>query len=190
MRSSTCTIFLSLLAQIQLVYSFAPKNTHAITSLRRTTEQSSSVGMVPLDDVSVIYSASNFISTISADIDNIPQDNFAQVFAGGIFVMFGGVLSTVIVGFLLESGNSYASVVADSYAQGGNEEFWESLSPEDQEKTKELMEKLRKSKEGGDSGGDIVEKVPVAAISSDASSDDASPKNKTNEEISMFSDYD
>jgi len=89
----------------------------------------------------------------------------------------------LIVGFLLENGNSYASVVADSYAQGGDEEFWESLSPEDQEKTRELMGKLRKSKEGkkvdgGDDGvkSKIPETSPALAI------------NK--EEISMFSDYD
>ena len=97
--------------------------------MRFQTEQK----MMPLTDL-VTDSASTFISTISADIDNIPDNEFGKIFAGGIVVMFGGVFSALIVGFLLESGNSYAGIVADSYAQGGDEEFWESLSPEDQKK--------------------------------------------------------
>lgn len=95
--------------------------------------------------------------------------------------MFGGVFSALMVGFLLENGNSYASVVADSYAQGGDEEFWESLSPEDAEKTRELMGKLRKSKEGKKVDGHdvITSETPNAAPALAVS----------NEEISIFSDY-
>ena len=185
MRSSIFnTLLLLVLNQIN---AFAPKNIDAITRQRATTP--SAMNMVPLDDMSAIHSASNFISTISADIDNIPDDNFAQVFAGGIAVMIGGVLSTVMVGFLLESGNSYASVVADSYAQGGDEEFWESLSPEDQEKTRELMEKLRKSKEGKGEGADAGESPAVPVPSPAASVDEPSKGAEKKEAISMFSDY-
>jgi len=104
-------------------------------------------------------------------------------------VMFGGVLSTVIVGFLLESGNSYASVVADSYAQGGDEAFWESLSPEDQVKGKQMLEKLRKSKEGKGKGGDVDVPV-VSAITSDPTSTASPDKGEKKEAVSMFSDYD
>jgi len=137
--------------------------------------------MLPIDDLSTsLSSASIYLSTIDADIAKISNEDFAAVFTGGIVVMFGGVFSALIVGFLLENGNSYASVVADSYVQGGDEEFWESLSPEDAEKTRELMGKLRKSKEGNkapDSGvtSDIPKATPALAVS--------------NEEMSMFSDY-
>jgi hypothetical protein len=194
MRSPiSSALLLSLLAQIRWANSFAPapNNINVITS-KTTMKSSSSMNMIPLEDVSAISSASNFISTISADIDNIPQDNFAQVFAGGIAVMIGGVLSTVMVGFLLESGNSYASVVADSYVQGGDEEFWESLSPEDQVKTRELMEKLRQSKEQGKGNGDKGSSdlnASEPASSSETAKDASSKGGQKKEEISMFSDY-
>ena len=60
-----------------------------------------------------LTSASTFLSTIDADIANISNDQFGLVFAGGITVMFGGIVSVLMVGFLLENSNSYASVVAD-----------------------------------------------------------------------------
>ena len=130
--------------------------------------------------LSSLSSTSSYISTISADIDNISDDNFAIVFAGGIAVMIGGVLSTLIVGFLLESGNSYASVVADSYAQGGDEDFWESLSPEDQVKTKELLAKLKESKSGAGKDSSSVE-IPLST--------ETVPAKAEKKELSMFSDY-
>lgn len=104
--------------------------------------------------------------------------------------MIGGVLSTVIVGFLLESGNSYASVVADSYAQGGDEEFWESLSPEDQVKTRELMEKLRQSKEGN-KGNANKDEITGATTTAPKPAADSAPETtgEKKEEVSMFSDY-
>ena len=50
-------------------------------------------------------------------------------------VMFGGVLSAVIVGFLLEKGDLYASIAAESYLQSAeDEEFWKGLSQEEQGK--------------------------------------------------------
>jgi len=139
--------------------------------------------MLPIDDLSTsLSSASIYLSTIDADIAKISNEDFAAVFTGGIVVMFGGVFSALIVGFLLENGNSYASVVADSYAQGGDEKFWESLSPEDAEKTRELMGKLRKSKEGNTVNGredGVTSEIPKAAPALAVS----------NEEISIFSDY-
>lgn len=124
--------------------------------------------------------------------------------------MIGGIFSALMVGFLLESSNSYANVVADSYAQGGDEEFWESLSPEDQVKAKELIAKLRASKEGKayDGVGNDVDggvdgslsssqakgdgSVGGAQIESNASGKDkvAVVEEKKKEAVSMFSDYD
>ena len=178
-------------------------------------QSSTATNMVLLDDTavtattSIFQSTSTFLSTISADIDNIPQDEFGKVFAGGIVVMIGGVFSALMVGFLLESGNSYASVVADSYAQGGDEEFWDSLSPEDQVKARELIAKLKASK------GESVEDINIGAAavtgsgvivedgngnsSSDVtgkkSSEVDAGKQKQSEKkadaaVSMFSDYD
>lgn len=121
--------------------------------------------------------------------------------------MIGGVLSTLFVGFLLERGNSYASVVAESYAQGGDEEFWKSLSPEDQEKAREMLDKLRESKEkkngvGGDNGVGVGEK-DLSWTSSAVGGDDVmtgatgeekkrdeKDKGKKEAAVSMFSDYD
>jgi hypothetical protein len=153
---------------------------------------------------SLSSSSSQIISTVSSDIDSIPTDDFGTVFAGGIAVMIGGVISTLMVGFLLERGDSYASVVAESYAQGGDEEFWKSLSPEDQEKAREMLEKLRQSKEGANavgkdegksvlsaSGGESMTEATAAAVE-EKSQDKKSDKNEKSkkEAISMFSDYD
>ena len=62
---------------------------------------------------SPIVSTSTLLSTIDADIANISNDQFGLVFAGGITVMVGGLVSVLLVGFLLENSNSYASIVAD-----------------------------------------------------------------------------
>ncbi len=152
--------------------------------------------------IQALHSTSTYLSTISADIDNIPQDEFAKVFAGGIVVMIGGVFSAVMVGFLLESNNSYASVVADSYAQGGDEEFWDSLSPEDQVKAKELIKKLKASKGevvdedvivvgGGASGASVDVDVDVEKKSSlDGVVEQKQNEKKADAAVSMFSDYD
>mmetsp|Transcript_15468 Transcript_15468/g.17676 ORF Transcript_15468/g.17676 Transcript_15468/m.17676 type:complete len:230 (-) Transcript_15468:119-808(-) len=141
-------------------------------------------------------SASSFLlSTIDGDIASISDDQFGLVFAGGITVMVGGVASALMVGFLLESNNSYANVVADSYVQGGDEEFWESLSPEDQVKTKELIDKLRKSKEKGNKQEQesLVTSIMDSDMEAKTEKDDlvTSTSNvESRKEVSMFSDYD
>lgn len=192
MKSSLCnTLIIPLMMELfRPASSFAPSNINALSSTSTTQQPTSSLNMVPLEGMNAINSASSLISTISADIDNIPSNEFATVFAGGITVMIGGVLSTVMVGFLLESGNSYASVVADSYAQGGDEEFWESLSPEDQVKTRELMEKLRQSKEGKGKGSVPAAPTADAVIATKAVTEpEKVGAGSKKEEISMFSDY-
>jgi len=83
--------------------------------------------------IETLHSTSNYISTISADIDNIPDDEFGKVFAGGGIVMLGSVISTMIVGALVESGEGgYADLVAETYAEQdlsdeGKETFLNSL---------------------------------------------------------------
>jgi hypothetical protein len=131
------------------------------------------------------------LATIDADIANIDDNKFGLVFAGGIAVMVGGVLSALIVGFILERGDLYASVVADSYLQGAqDEEFWKGLSEEEKKKTQELLSKVKASKEGGtvdttaqhetsySSDGDY--KTPVVSVN----------VSEEKKEVGMFSDYD
>ena len=78
-----------------------------------------------------IYTTSTTLATIDMDIAKLSDNEFAPVFMGAIVVMFGGVLSALIVGFILDKGDLYASVVADSYIQSSDdEEFWKGLSEE------------------------------------------------------------
>lgn len=89
------------------------------------------------------------VATIDSDIASVPDNEFAPIFAGGILVMFGGILSALIVGLILDSRDLYASVIADSYAQGAeDEDFWKGLSEEEKKKTQELLAKLKESKDG------------------------------------------
>ena len=58
--------------------------------------------------------------------------------------MFGGVLSALVVGFILDRGDLYATVAAESYLQGADdEEFWKGLSDEEKKKTLENGPSLR-----------------------------------------------
>jgi hypothetical protein len=192
---------------------FTPAN-NAFTSNRHQQQQqilsssnSRTTQKMMIDDtmINAIQSTSNTISTVSADIDSISNDQFGLVFAGGIAVMVGGVFSALMVGFLLESSNSYANVVADSYVQGGDEEFWESLSPEDAAKAKEMIAKLRASKEGKDLNevkkdmGLVAEEVGGVSenniggqtqTSGPSKDGDVVEEKKGKEAVSMFSDYD
>jgi hypothetical protein len=98
--------------------------------------------------------------------------------------MFGGVLSALMVGFILERGNLYASVVADSYAQGGdNEEFWAGLSETERKKAEEVLQKIRDTK-GGTVPASAAE--PVMAAAQPIVSNEAKPEAKP---VDMFSDY-
>lgn len=203
MKSTTSIFIAAILAQITCTCAFAPNLQMRKTTLPTT---SSSLNIVPIDEaqISAINSASNFLSTISADIDNISNDDFATVFAGGIAVMIGGVFSTVMVGFMLEQGNSYSSVVADSYAQRGDDEFWDNLSPEEAEKTKELLAKIRASKEAKERGGQDAsaeaeaEKAISTAFKNSSLGKEADTKTtpvvekveSKKKEVSMFDDYD
>ena len=167
-----------------------------------TTSSSSSTSAT-----SLMSDVNNFlIATIDSDIANVSDDAFGLIFAGGIFVMFGGVLSALIVGFILESRGSYANVIADSYAQGADDEdFWKGLSEEEKRKTQELLQKLKESKEGGDGSSSAPSpKTTVAAAESIAdpsttaaaasaesasSSEPTSSKSTDTKDAGMFSDY-
>jgi hypothetical protein len=63
--------------------------------------------------------------------------------------MIGSVLSALMVGFMLEKGDLYASVAAESYVQDSDDEaFWKNLSDEEQVKAREVLDKIKASKMG------------------------------------------
>ncbi|GKZ01432.1 hypothetical protein MPSEU_001094000 [Mayamaea pseudoterrestris] len=159
----------------------------------------------------MVSSSSMWISTIDADIANLSDNEFAPIFAGGILVMFGGLLSAIIVGTIVDQKNLYATIVAESYAQGDedDQEFWKGLSEEEKRKTQELLKKIKENDNRGASNGS----APATAASSVPSSSTAASsetvtasskaaarpaaattaktpeKTEQSEEIDIFSDY-
>ena len=90
--------------------------------------------------------------------------------------MFGGVVSALIVGFILESTNSYANVVADSYAQGGeDEEFWKGLSEEEKRQAQELLQRVKDAQNGGKSESSLPA-APLQAVTDESVSAKESPE--------------
>jgi hypothetical protein len=112
--------------------------------------------------------------------------------------MFGGVISALIVGFILEKGDLYAGLAAESYLQNeDDEEFWKGLSEEEKKKTQEVLEKIRQSKKGG-SGASVTqasaEGVPKPESSTKvgvpkSSDDSAAATAVATKPTDMFSDY-
>lgn len=104
--------------------------------------------------------------------------------------MVGSVLSAVVVGFLLEKGDLYASLAAESYIKSADdEEFWKSLSDEEQIKAREMLDKIKSSNNGGS-----VPPQELAAAEKELSS--SAPGKKAEAEpvkqakpADMFSDY-
>eukprot|EP00584_Thalassiosira_punctigera_P016631 CAMPEP_0172553186 /NCGR_PEP_ID=MMETSP1067-20121228/49232_1 /TAXON_ID=265564 ORGANISM="Thalassiosira punctigera, Strain Tpunct2005C2" /NCGR_SAMPLE_ID=MMETSP1067 /ASSEMBLY_ACC=CAM_ASM_000444 /LENGTH=163 /DNA_ID=CAMNT_0013341323 /DNA_START=348 /DNA_END=839 /DNA_ORIENTATION=- len=134
------------------------------------------------DEHALIASASSFIATIDSDIASIPDDQFGKVFAGGGVIIFGSILSTIFVGFLVESGGGgYADLVAETYAEqnmGEDEEsYLNSLGLGEREK-KETEEMVRAFRE---------KKMRKAGKWTE---DDEEKKRQLMEEKDMFSDYD
>lgn len=135
--------------------------------------------------ISLLETISSFplIATIDSDIESIPTDKFGEIFAGGAVVMFGGVFSALVVGLILEWNDSYADVIADSYAQGTEEEFWESLSPEQKEEAEKVLSAVRSSKTKEDTGVDKT-KALESSTSVEEGAGEVDPG------LSLFSDYD
>jgi hypothetical protein len=112
--------------------------------------------------------------------------------------MFGGVLSALIVGFILERGDLYASVVAQSYAQGGDsEEFWRGLSDEERNKAEGALQKIRDSRNGGGAAATTTAAAdvePAVAAAQPVRSEETKPEAKKEsaaeaKPVDMFSDY-
>lgn len=103
--------------------------------------------------------------------------------------MVGGVLSTMIVGFILDRGDLYAKLAAESYLQSSNdEEFWKGLSDEERKKTEEMINNIKVAK-----GEATAETTRVAGESDPETSASQSEERKQAEASTtpndMFSDY-
>ena len=187
------SIILSTLCGVLLVEGFAPPLSGP-TNIPAVSK--SSLAAIPWDHHLIDAAATSsswLLSTIDSDIASIPENEFKPVFMGGVVVMFGGLISTLMVGFILESKDLYASVVADSYAQGAeDEEFWKGLSEDEKVKTRELLAKIKG--EDVETTTSPVEAAAAAAVQEESSPEAAAdpPESKSSAEsskVDMFSDY-
>ncbi len=178
MKQSAATLALGYCLMHSVVNAFAPS---APQRNVRQQSKSSALNMWVPDDASTLSHslehASTLISTIDSDIASIPDDEFRKVFAGGGLIMFGSVLSTIFVGFLVESGGGgYADLVAETYA----EQDFDSLdsmgmSAEQKKETEEMLRSFREKK---------MRKAGTWTA------EDEEKKQQLIEEKDMFSDYD
>jgi len=116
--------------------------------------------------------------------------------------MIGGLVSTTLLGTIIEKKDLYANLAAESYIDLADDpNFWkqmtEGMSPEEQEKAKELMTKIKAQR-----AGEAVEQpLSVSSVTSETissieteSSSSASPLETAKDETAktsndMFSDY-
>jgi hypothetical protein len=134
------------------VTSFAPSHNH-----RTHASQLNAIPPESIVDPTITHllhhaltsSPSTILSTIDSDIASIPDDQFRKVFAGGGLIMLGSVLSTIFVGFLIDSNNAYADLVAETYAGQDLEEeesFLDSLSFDQRREAEEMVYDFREKK--------------------------------------------
>ena len=144
-----------------------------------------------------------WIATIDSDIANIQLEEFRKVFAGGIAVMAGGLISTTMVGFILKKKDLYTSLAAESYLDMAKDDpdFWKKMSDGLSEQEKAKVETWRIKQLQQQEGGNAV--VNVVDSSSSSSSSTSSNDNEKEQVVSssnadketakasndMFSDY-
>lgn len=76
---------------------------------------------------------SNFLlSTIDSDIANVPVNEFAPIFRGGIMIMCSGVFGAIVVSFIVKNAGSAATLLAEAYVKDLEDKdlMEENLSPE------------------------------------------------------------
>ena len=143
-----------------------------------------------------------WIATIDSDIANIQLEEFRKVFAGGIAVMAGGLISTTMVGFILKKKDLYTSLAAESYLDMAKDDpdFWKKMSDGLSEQEKAKVETWRiKQLQQQEGGNAVVNVVDSSSTSSSSSSNDnekeqvvsSSNADKETAKASndMFSDY-
>ena len=157
-----------------------------------------------ISPLSEIFSDSSFLlSTIDADIANIPTNEFRSVFTGGLVVIAGGFLSAFAVGAILEASDGYAAVVAESYDLEADEEFWKGLSEEEAKKAREMLQKVKQQRgetiqvEATSVSTEMAETKPSITTPSTPSATQDTPETTAatttasagNKSVDMFSDY-
>lgn len=178
MKQSATTLALGCCLMHSVVNAFAPSRPQR-SAMQQS--KSSALNMWVPDDASMLSHslehASTLVSTIDSDIASIPDDEFRKVFAGGGLIMFGSVLSTIFVGFLVESGGGgYADLVAETYAEQDFDSLDSmGLSAEQKKETEEMLRSFREKKMR--KAGTWTE-------------EDEEKKQQLIEEKDMFSDYD
>eukprot|EP00581_Thalassiosira_minuscula_P018516 CAMPEP_0183730836 /NCGR_PEP_ID=MMETSP0737-20130205/33736_1 /TAXON_ID=385413 /ORGANISM="Thalassiosira miniscula, Strain CCMP1093" /LENGTH=196 /DNA_ID=CAMNT_0025963417 /DNA_START=135 /DNA_END=725 /DNA_ORIENTATION=+ len=120
-----------------------------------TTTAATAASMTAFADPHTLLTTTSnlLLSTIDSDIANIPDDEFGKVFAGGGIIIFGSILSTIFVGFLVENGKGgYADLVAETYANqnlGEEEESYLNslgLGEAEKKETEEMVRAFREKK--------------------------------------------
>jgi len=148
-----------------------------------------------------------WIATIDSDIANIQLEEFRKVFAGGISVMVGGLVSTIAVGAILEKNNLYTKLAAESYLDMAKDdpEFWKKMTAglegEEKIKAEELMEKIkRQQSKNGSHDENIQNGITSVAVgknntdkevpsSSQGENETQSEKESAKASTDIFSDY-
>jgi len=138
-----------------------------------------------------------WLATIDSDIADIQLEDFRRVFAGGIAVMIGGLISTTLLGTMIDKNDLYADLAVESYLDMADDpDFWrqmtEGMSPEEQEKAKDLMAKI-KAKRAGEELSDVPQ-VMASETASEATTTPAPTEEPTKDDAAkasndMFSDY-
>eukprot|EP00816_Leptocylindrus_hargravesii_P004061 CAMPEP_0196801386 /NCGR_PEP_ID=MMETSP1362-20130617/1136_1 /TAXON_ID=163516 /ORGANISM="Leptocylindrus danicus, Strain CCMP1856" /LENGTH=150 /DNA_ID=CAMNT_0042172315 /DNA_START=153 /DNA_END=605 /DNA_ORIENTATION=- len=144
-----------------------------------------------------LHSASTYLATVSADIDNISTDNFKEVFTGGLVVMCGGIASSLITGLLLDMSGKYDEAVANDALGDGEEDYnvpdrseW---TEEQAAEFDELAEKFIAGKVSP-SGEELVEWMRQfkrdGSVTKPIAASTAASITEKDKALSMFSDYD
>ena len=94
----------------------------------------------------------------------------------------------------MEKKDLYSELVVDSFSQAeGGKAFWEGMSAEDREKTMELMERMKKSREEGIDVEDVLAEAEAIVGKSKEEQEspltDRIPSKNSVKDLDMFSDY-
>lgn len=151
--------------------------------------------------------ATNWIATIDSDIANIPENEFAPVFFGGLAVIAGGFVTCFIVALIIEKLDLYGAVNGDTYRDKqleNGKEVWRDMSEEEKNMMQETMERLQAKEDAGEELT-ITEKegMKIFSIILPPSEDEVAEAAKSNDqqsadptlwplpkEANIFSDYD
>ena len=109
--------------------------------------------------------------------------------------MVGGLISTTLLGTIIDKKDLYANLAAESYADMADDpEFWkqmtEGMSPEEKEKAKELMERIKADKEGKPPPAPLSMAAETTSSEAEPSAPSEAPKDEVAKASNdMFSDY-